>query len=90
MKDKLWVLGEYLGHLAIGAAMFAALLAFGGGLSMLVHWAAPVIGDDHFVGLVKWVERIILYADVAFILWWAIFSTYNAIHDMVRRRNTDE
>lgn len=35
MKKKLAVLGEYVGHLAIGAAMFAALLLFGGALNIL-------------------------------------------------------
>lgn len=41
-------LGEYVGHLAIGAAMFAALLLFGGTLNRLVHWFGPVIGDESF------------------------------------------
>lgn len=39
MKKKLMVLGEYVGHLAIGAAMFMVLLLFGGALNLLVHWA---------------------------------------------------
>lgn len=83
MKQKLWVLGEYLGHLVIGTVMFVALLLFGGGLSMLVHWAMPIIGDDSFSGLMKVVEKIILYADIAFIVWWAIYSTYRAIKEMI-------
>jgi len=82
MKKKLWILGEYVGHLAIGAAMFAALLLFGGVLNMLVHWATPIIGDDAFSALMKIVERVILYADIAFIVWWAVFSTYKAIKEM--------
>jgi len=82
MKKKLWILGEYVGHLAIGAAMFAALLAFGGALNLLVHWATPIIGDESFASLMKTVERIILYADVAFIVWWSIYSTYLAIKEM--------
>ena len=82
MKKKLKVLGEYVGHLAIGAAMFAALLLFGGALNILVHWSAPIIGDDSFLDLIKLVERVILYADIAFIVWWAIYSTYKAIKEM--------
>lgn len=83
MKKKLWVLGEYIGHLAIGVGMFSALLIFGGALNKLVHWAAPVIGDDSFSDLMKVVEKVILYADIAFIAWWAIFSTYKAIKEMI-------
>lgn len=76
-------LGEYVGHLVIGAAMFVALLLFGGGLNKLVHWLGPVIGDESFVDLMKIVEKVILYADIAFIVWWAIFSTYKAIKEMM-------
>lgn len=83
MKKKLAIFGEYVGHLAIGAAMFAALLLFGGSLNKLVHWATPVIGDDSFSDLMKVVEKVILYADIAFIIWWAIYSTYKAIKEMI-------
>lgn len=76
-------LGEYVGHLAIGAAMFAALLVFGGALNRLVHWLGPVIGDESFTGLMQLVEKVILYADIVFIVWWAIFSTYKAIKEMM-------
>ena len=82
MKRKLSVLGEFVAHLAIGAVMFAALLLFGGAINKLVHWAAPIIGDDSFADLMKIVEKIILYADVAFVVWWAIYSTYIAIKEM--------
>lgn len=83
MKKKLWVLGEYIGHLVIGATMFAALLLFGGTLNKLVQWAAPIVGDESFSSLMKIVEKTILYADVAFIVWWAIYSTYKAIKEMI-------
>ncbi len=83
MRKKLWVLGEYLGHLLIGTVMFAALLAFGGALHMLVQWATPIIGDSTFGDLMIIVEKIILYADIVFIVWWAIFSTYKAIKEMM-------
>lgn len=64
--------------------MFAALLLFGGALNMLVHWVGPVVGDESFSDLMKLVEKIILYADVAFIVWWAFFSTYKAIKEINR------
>lgn len=76
-------LGEYVGHLAVGAAMFAALLVFGGALNRLVHWFGPAIGDESFSELMKIVEKVILYADIVFIVWWAIFSTYKAIKEMM-------
>jgi hypothetical protein len=83
MKKKLWILGEYVGHLMLGFAMAAALLLFGGGLNMLVHWASPIIGDESFTGLMMMVDKLIMYADVAFIVWWAIYSTYKAIKEML-------
>ncbi|MCK9988291.1 MAG: hypothetical protein AzoDbin1_04763 [Azoarcus sp.] len=83
MRKHLRILGEYVGHLAVGAAMFAALLVFGGALNILFHWAGPVIGDERFSSLMKGVEEVILYADIAFIVWWAIFSTYKAIKEMM-------
>ncbi len=83
MKKKLTILGEFVGHLAIGAGMFAALIFFGGTLNMLVHWTAPIVGDESFTDLMKLIEKVILYADIAFIVWWAIYSTYKAIKEMI-------
>lgn len=31
----------------------------------------------------KVVEKVKLYADIAFIVWWAVFSTYKAIKEMM-------
>jgi len=31
----------------------------------------------------KIVEKIMLHADTAFIVWWAIYSTHNATKEMV-------
>jgi len=39
MRTKLAVLGEYVGHLVVGAALFAALLFFGVALHLLADWA---------------------------------------------------
>lgn len=90
MRKKLAILGEYVGHLAIGAGMFAALLLFGGSLNRLVHVTSPMIGDDSFTELMKVVEKVILCADIAFILWWAIYSTYKAIRDMIQEKGDDQ
>jgi len=81
-KNKLAILGEYLGHLAIGAVMFASLLLFGSVLNMLVHWTASIVGDDSFSELMRLVEKVVLYADIVFLVWWAIYSTYKAIKEM--------
>lgn len=83
MKKKISVIGEYIGHLAMGATMFLALLLFGGSLNLIVHWVAPMIGDSKFLDLIQVAERVILYADVAFIIWWAVYSTYKAIKEMI-------
>jgi ABC-type uncharacterized transport system permease subunit len=82
MKKNLKILGEFVGHLAIGAAMFSALLLFGGAVSVMVHWATPMIHDEAFVGAMMLVDKVILYADVVFIVWWAVFSTYKAIKEI--------
>lgn len=80
--QHLIILGKFVGHLIMGAGMFAALLFFGGSLNWLVHWAAPIIGDETFTGLMIDVERFILYADIIFICWWAVYSAYKAIKEM--------
>ncbi len=76
------MLGNYFGHLAIGAAMFAALQLFGVGLNLLVQWSEPVVADTGFSQLMKIVEKIILYSDVVLVVWWAVFSTYRAIQEL--------
>lgn len=80
---KLKVLGEYLGHLAMGAMMFAALLFFGGALNLLVQAASPVVKDAFFTLLMSWVEKTILYADIVFVVWWSVYSTYKAIRNII-------
>jgi len=83
IRKNMYALGEYVGHLIIGVLMFSALMLFGGLLNLLVHSSAPYIGDDQFLQLMKLVERIILYGDVVFIVWWSVFSTYKAIKEMI-------
>lgn len=79
VERQLRILGEYVAHLVVGAIMFAALLAFGVGLNLLVQSAEPLIIDATFTRLMRAVEQVILYADVVFLIWWTGFSTYNAI-----------
>ena len=79
MERQLRILGEYVAHLIVGAIMFAALLAFGVGLNLLVQSAESIISDATFLRLIRAVEQAILYADVIFLVWWTGFSTYNAI-----------
>jgi hypothetical protein len=58
MRKKVRVLGEYIGHLVMGACMFTALLLFGGALNVLVRWTAPLFSDQAFVRLMENVEKI--------------------------------
>ncbi len=81
MKKYKAILGEYVAHLMVGAVMFTALLLFGGMVNLAVHWASPIINDAAFIDLMTLVEKVILYSDVALLLWWALFSTFKAIKD---------
>ena len=62
--------------------MFTALLLFGGALNLLVRWIAPLFSDQAFLRLMEIVEKIILYSDIALVVWWVVFSTYRAIKEM--------
>ena len=46
-----------------------------GQLVILVQWSEPVVSDAGLSQLMKFVEKIIIYSDVMFLVWWAIFST---------------
>jgi hypothetical protein len=48
MSRQLRVLGKYVGHLIVGAAMFAALLSFGIATNILVQWSEPLVNDSTF------------------------------------------
>ena len=76
MEIKLKILGEFIGHLVMGAVMFVALLAVAGSINLVTHWAAPYIGDESFTYVMSLVERVIIYCDVTFISWWSLYSTY--------------
>lgn len=62
--------------------MFSALLLFGAGLNLLVQWSEPVVSDAGLSQLMKFVEKIIIYSDVMFLVWWMLFSTYTALTEM--------
>ena len=86
MKNKYAkVLGEYIGHLAVGAAMFTALLVFSGLVKLAVHWIGNFVGDPQFAAVMTLVERVMLYSDVVFLVWWTVFSTYKAIKESTSR-----
>ena len=84
MAKKLQILGEFFSHLVLGAAMFGCLLLFGGAVSMLDRWSAPIIRDESFSFLMKIVEDCILYADMAFVVWVAVYSTYKAMKEIMK------
>lgn len=83
MKKYKSILGEYVAHLVVGAAMFTALLVFGGMVNLAVHWAGPIINDAAFIDLMTMVEKVILYSDVVLLLWWTLFSTFKAIKEIM-------
>lgn len=62
MKKRPRIVGEFIAHLSVGAAMFAALLLFGGALSVLERWISPIMRDSQFTYLMHVVERVILMA----------------------------
>ena len=82
MHKNLKFLGEFVGHLAMGAVMLAALVAFGAAAELLVQWVAPIVRDEEFVATMRGVGRIYRYADVVFAVWWVVFSTNKAIKEM--------
>lgn len=83
MKKHLRLLGEFLGHLCVGTIMFVLLLFFGAGVNKLVHVVTPYVGDADFERVMKGLEVFILYADIVFLVWWVVFSTYKAIREML-------
>jgi uncharacterized membrane protein len=82
MSRQLRVLGKYVGHLIVGATMFAALLSFGIATNILVQWSEPLVKDSTFGQLMRLVEKVILYSDVLLLMWWTAFSTYKAIVEL--------
>ena len=44
-----------------------------------LHWIAPLLSDQPCVRLMGVVEKLILYADIVLLVWWAILSTYRVI-----------
>ena len=82
MRTKMEVLGEFVGHLVVGAAMFVALLFTGAGLSMLVRFVSDWLHDPFFGQAMHLAERVLLVADVLFMLWWTAFSTVRAVKEL--------
>lgn len=80
-KGKL-ALGKFLGHLITGAVMFLAVLLLSAVLNVVGHWIITWVNDPFFGVMVLWTERVILVADVGFLVVWAGYSTYMAIKEM--------
>lgn len=80
-KSKLQTLGKFVGHLAMGTVMFLSLLVFTGILHMATLWATPFV-DPGFLATMKLLEVVAYTADIVFVAWWAIFSTYKALKEL--------
>jgi hypothetical protein len=78
MKKVFKSLGRFFGHLVMGFVMFAGLLFVSAAVNLLTHWVAPFVGDTNFVLAMTVVETVILWADVGFVVWWSVFSTFKA------------
>ena len=85
MFKKKAILGEYIAHLVLGAVMFTALLVLSGMVNLAVHWIGNFVGDPQFAAVMTLVERVMLYSDVVFLVWWTVFSTYKAIKESTSR-----
>lgn len=84
MKKKWKVVGEFVGHLLMGAVMFLSVLLVEGSLAKVVHWAAPIINDESFNNAMALLEKFLLYSGILFLAWWVVYSTYKAIKDMIK------
>jgi hypothetical protein len=74
--------GKCVGHLIVGAAMFAVLLAFGIATNVQVQWSEPLVTDPRFGQTMSLVEKVKLYSGRPAPRWWTAFSTYKAIAEL--------
>ena len=84
MKEKWRIVGNFFGHLAMGAAMFTGLLVFGTVLRLALGLVSSIVNDGHFIAVMYYVESVILYADVMFLIWWSLYSMYKAIKELMK------
>lgn len=78
MKKNLEILGEFLGHLAMGVAFFLLLVLASLAVAWVTHLVAGFeIGKD-LVPVLRVMEHLILYTDCVFLGWWVVHSTYKA------------
>lgn len=76
MKKHLEVLGEFLGHLAMGVAFFTLLVLASLLISALTHWVGGFEVGKDLVPVLRFVEHVLLYGDCVFMVWWVLHSTY--------------
>ena len=84
-EGKLKILGEYVGHLLLGAAMFLALMVVSGGVGYSVHMlesAKGVFSPDH-IWAAHSLDITIFYCDCAFLGFWSLYSTDVAVMELI-------
>lgn len=80
------LIGQFLGHLFGGVCMFVGLLIGGLATKQAVLFFAPLMGGDspstHIA--LEVLEAIFLWADVFFLSWWCVFSTFKACQGLCK------
>jgi hypothetical protein len=83
-KKQLEVMGEFFGHIVMGVVMFIGMLGGGWIVKFIVHFAEPIFGGASYSSAMEVIEFIFLWADVAFLVWWCIYSTIRACKALMK------
>lgn len=82
LRSKKEVLGEFLGHIVLGVAIFVIIAAAAIGLAWIVHLVEGVVWAAHLVKPLVFLELLMLWADVFLLGWWVLFSTIRAAKEL--------
>lgn len=82
LRSKKEVLGEFLGHIAVGFIVCVIIAAAAFGLAWVVHLIEGVVWAKHLVEPLVFIELVLLWADVALLAWWVLVSTIRAAKEL--------
>lgn len=71
------LLGQFVAHIFLGVCMFTITLLGGAATKYVLVFFAPVLGHASHEAL-ELLEHVFLWADVAFLAWWCVYSTFKA------------
>ncbi len=83
-KKQLEVMGEFFGHIVVGVLMFIGMLVGGAAMKYAVVFLHPLICGHASHEAMEILETVFLWADVVFLSWWCIFSTYKACKALIK------